>query len=82
MLASADRWQSAGMADFDHASSQHFVTAALDDECSIASTEHMGLLHMAFRACRERYPFSLTAGVILPNHLHFIAALAAGECCE
>ena len=57
--------------------SQHFFTAALTDECSSALTEHADTLWLAFRACRDRYPFTMTAGVILPDHLHCILALPA-----
>jgi putative transposase len=58
---------------------QHFFTAALEDEHSSALTEHVDTLRLAFRACRDRYPFALTAGVILPDHLHCIVALPAGD---
>ena len=59
--------------------SQHFFTAALADEYSSALTEHADTLRLAFRACRDRYPFTMTAGVILPDHLHCILALPAGD---
>jgi REP-associated tyrosine transposase len=58
---------------------QRFFTATLEDECSSALTEHVDTLRLAFRACRDRYPFTLTAGVILPDHLHCILALPAGD---
>jgi len=58
---------------------QHFLAAALADEGSMAFTEYADVLQLAFRACRDRYPFSLTAGVILPDHLHCIIALPAGD---
>jgi putative transposase len=61
------------------AHTQHFFTAALEDECASALTEHVDTLRLAFRACRDRYPFELTAGVILPDHLHCILALPAGD---
>ena len=61
------------------APTRHFFTAALEDECSSALTEHADTLRLAFRACRDRYPFELTAGVILPDHLHCILALPAGD---
>ena len=57
----------------------HFFTAALEDECSSFLTEHVDMLRLAFRACGDRYPFALTAGVILPDHLHCILALPAGD---
>ena len=42
-------------------------------------TEYADVVRLAFRACRDRYPFSLTAGVILPDHLHCIVALPGGD---
>jgi putative transposase len=56
---------------------QHFFTAALTDEYSSALTEHVDTLRLVFRACRDRYPFTMTAGVILPDHLHCVLALPA-----
>ena len=61
------------------APSQHFLTAALADQRSTAFIDYAEVLQLAFRACRERYPFSLTAGVILPDHLHCILALPSGD---
>jgi putative transposase len=68
--------------DTDRAASgctQHFFTAALADEHSTALTDHVDTLRLAFRACRDRYPFTMTAGVILPDHVHCILALPAGD---
>ena len=59
------------------APAQHFFTAALADEYSSTLTEHVDTLRLAFRACRDRYPFTMTAGVILPDHLHCVLALPA-----
>jgi len=61
------------------APTHHFFTAALADEHSSALTEHADTLRLAFRACRDRYPFELTAGVILPDHLHCILALPVND---
>ncbi len=58
---------------------QHFFTAALEDGCANMLTDHADTLWYAFRACHDRYPFTLTAGVILPDHLHCIFALPAGD---
>jgi putative transposase len=58
---------------------QHFITAALEDECSTAFVEYADVLRLAFRACRDRHPFALTAGVILPDHMHCILALPPGD---
>ena len=61
------------------APTQHFFTAALEDEYSTAFTEYVDVLRLIFRACRDRHPFALTAAVILPDHLHCILALPAGD---
>lgn len=61
------------------ADAQYFFTAALDDECASALTEHVDTLRLAFRAVSDRHPFTLTAGVILPDHLHCIIAIPAGD---
>jgi putative transposase len=58
---------------------QHFFTAALEDDRASALTEHVDTLRLAFRACSDRYTFTMTAGVILPDHLHCILALPAGD---
>jgi len=70
---------SAGMQAAQPATTQHFLTAALEVECSTAFTEYADVLRLAFRACRDRHPFTLTAGVILPDHLHCILALPAPD---
>src|SRR5215831_11740696 len=69
----------AGMDAAQPAATQHFLTAALEDSCSTAFTEYVDVLRLAFRACRDRHPFALTAGAILPDHLHFILALPVGD---
>jgi len=69
----------AGMDAAQPAATQHFLTAALEDSCSTAFTEYVDVLRLAFRACRDRHPFALTAGVILPDHVHFILALPASD---
>ncbi|HEX8011929.1 MAG TPA: transposase [Casimicrobiaceae bacterium] len=61
------------------APTRHFFTATLEDACSNTLTDHVDTLWYAFRACHDRYPFTLTAGVILPDHLHCIFALPAGD---
>ena len=63
----------------DFPASQHFFTASLADESASILTEHVDTLQLAFRACRDRYPFTMTAGVILPDHLHCILALPAND---
>jgi len=61
------------------AHTQHFFTAALENECASSLTDHVDTLRLAFRAVNDRYPFTLTAGVILPDHLHCIFAFSAGD---
>ena len=58
---------------------QHFFTAALADESASTLIEHADTLLLAFRACRDRHPFTMTAGVILPDHLHCSLALSADD---
>ena len=58
---------------------QHFLTAMLDDAHPCALTDHTGTLRLAWRACRDRYPFELTAGVILPDHMHCIVAIPVND---
>jgi putative transposase len=62
-------------------STRHFFTAALEEGQPGSLTDHVETLQLAWRACRDRYPFTLTAGVILPDHLHCIVALPPGDRC-
>jgi putative transposase len=54
-------------------------TVVLLEECCGALTEHVDTLRLAFRACRDRYPFVMKAGVVLPDHLHCILTLPAAD---
>ena len=58
---------------------QHLLTAAVDEAHPGTLTDHADTLLLVWRACRDRYPFTLTAGVILPDHLHCIVALPADD---
>jgi putative transposase len=58
---------------------RHFLTASLEDGASGALVDHVGTLQLAWRACRDRYPFTPVAGVILPDHLHCIVAIPAND---
>ena len=58
---------------------QHLLTATLDDEHPGMFTDHVDTLRLAWRACRDRYPFTMTAGVILPDHLHCVLELPAAD---
>ena len=58
---------------------QHLLTATLDEEHAGTFIDHVDTLRLVWRACRDRYPFTMTAGVILPDHLHCIVALPAAD---
>lgn len=49
-----------------------FFTVNLQDRQSTFLTDHIDLLREAFRTVRSQQPFSITAIVILPEHLHTI----------
>jgi putative transposase len=61
------------------ASTTYLFTVALADDHYGALTEHVDTLRLAFRACRDRYAFNMTAGVILPDHLHCILTLSPDD---
>ena len=42
-------------------------------------TDHIDLLRAAFRYTRARYPFTIEAIVVLPDHLHAIWTLPEGD---
>jgi len=42
-------------------------------------TERIDALRMAFRTVRERHPFHMEAVVIMPDHLHCVWSLPAGD---
>lgn len=56
-----------------------FFTLALNDRSQSLLVEHIDSLRDAFRMVRARRPFALIAAVILPDHLHCIWRLPAGE---
>jgi putative transposase len=45
----------------------------------LASVDSVDVLRTAFRSVQERMPFSLDAIVVLPDHLHCIWTLPAGD---
>jgi putative transposase len=64
--------------DTDHcgrAACSYFFTVRLEDHRCESLIEHVDALCLAFKACRDRYPFAMTAGVILPDHLHCVLSL-------
>jgi putative transposase len=61
------------------ADAQCLFTIALADGRYGTLTEHVETLRLAFRACHDRYPFTMTAGVVLPDHLHCVLSLPPGD---
>jgi len=56
-----------------------FFTVNLADRRSSLLTDEVEALRAAFRFVASRHPFSLDAVVILPEHLHCIWTLPAGD---
>ena len=57
----------------------YFFTVSLHDRQARCLTDHIDLLRAAFRDTQRRYPFSIDAIVILPEHLHAIWTLPNGD---
>jgi putative transposase len=56
-----------------------FFTVALAERSSRLLVDHIELLRNAVRYTRVRYPFDIVAWVVLPEHLHAIWTLPAGD---
>src|SRR5690625_7238120 len=56
-----------------------FFTVNLADRRRSLLTDHIDLLRGAFRYVRQRHPFSIDAMVVLPDHLHAVWTLPAGD---
>nr|WP_193399823.1 transposase [Immundisolibacter cernigliae] len=56
-----------------------FSTVALLERRRRLLVENIGTLREAFRGVRHRYPFTIDAIVILPEHLHCVWTLPAGD---
>jgi putative transposase len=61
------------------AGASYFFTVNLADRSQALLTEHIGLLRSAFEYTRERHPFIVDAIVVLPEHMHAIWTLPAGD---
>ncbi|MDQ2962677.1 MAG: transposase [Pseudomonadota bacterium] len=61
------------------AGATYFFTITLHDRNSTALTDQIVCLGSAMRACRSRHPFSLTAIVVLPDHMHCVWELPEGD---
>jgi putative transposase len=57
----------------------YFFTVTLVDRRSSTFVEHIDALRAAFRAARRERRFMIDAIVILPDHLHAIFTLPAGD---
>ncbi len=57
----------------------YFFTVNLLNRHTTLLTDHIDLLRSAFRHVRTRHPFRIDAIVILPEHLHCIWTLPAGD---
>ena len=57
----------------------YFFTANLAERKRRLLTEHVGILHDAFRTVKQAHPFQLDAIVILPDHLHTLWTLPEGD---
>ena len=61
------------------AGGKYFFTLNLADRRLSLLTDNIGLLRAAFRYTRHRHPFAIDAIVILPDHLHALSTLPAGD---
>jgi len=56
-----------------------FFTVTLADRRARVLTDHVDLLRSVFRRVQGERPFKIVAMVVLPDHLHAIWALPAGD---
>jgi putative transposase len=61
------------------ASGTFFFTVVVADRTSGVLVDHVDALREAFRITREERPFTIDAIVVLPEHLHAIMTLPAGD---
>jgi putative transposase len=57
----------------------YFFTVRLQDARADLLVRHVDVLRDATRLCRRRWPFAISAAVILPNQLHMIWTLPGGD---
>ena len=58
----------------------YFFTVALADRRRTLLTDRIDLLRSAFRTELWRHPFRIDAMVVLPDHLHGVWTMPAGDC--
>lgn len=56
-----------------------FVTLALADRSLSLLSEHLPSLRSAVAEVRSRYPFRFVAAAVMPDHLHWLLELPAGD---
>ncbi|HSX69362.1 MAG TPA: transposase [Pseudomonas sp.] len=61
------------------AGASYFFTLALADRRQDLLTRHIDLLRECFRQAQLRRPFHIDTVVILPEHLHLVMSLPAGD---
>ena len=61
------------------AGASYFFTVNLRDRRSDLLTRHVDLLRDAVRVTRNRHPFEIDAWVVLPDHMHCLWTLPAGD---
>ena len=57
----------------------YFFTVRLQDARADLLVRHVDVLRDATRLCGKRWPFGIPAAVVLPNQLHMIWTLPAGD---
>jgi putative transposase len=56
-----------------------FFTVNLAERKGSLLTDHIALLREAFREIRRRHPFTINAIAVLPDHLHTVWTMPAGD---
>lgn len=57
----------------------YFFTLVLEDRRQDTLTRHIAALRQALLSEKQRHPFALLAWVVLPDHLHMLWRLPAGD---
>jgi len=57
----------------------YFFTVSLNDRTSRLLVDHVEALRDAFATTRRKFPFTIDAVVVLPDHLHAIWTLPSGD---
>ena len=61
------------------AGGSYFFTVNLADRSASTLVEHISILRAAIHAVRHTFPFTIDAMVVLPDHLHAIWTMPAGD---